>query len=186
MVASPPVRRATSDKKWRAQVLLHAASLVAGALVLGGGIASVVALLGEMPRPSVGVVAVLAGATAAGFLPQLLPSSRWQVPRSWARLGEARYVTAFGFVLGLGVFTAIPSSGFYVVIAWGLSTDWAHALLALVAFAFARATPLLVAAAVGRRGVNAPTFAWTARRIAMRLHPLEVPLLVVVAAVFLL
>jgi hypothetical protein len=91
----------------------------------------------------------------------------------------------FGFLLGLGVVAAIPSNGFYVVIAWATSADWGGVWPVFLAFVGARAAPLLVALALGPRRTKASVFAWTARRLTPAARPLEAALLAAAAVIVL-
>ena len=185
VVASPPVRRATSRTTWRVHVGLHVLSLLTGALVLGFVVASIAALAGRLPTAVVGAVAAIAAAASLGVAPSL-PSSPWRVPQSWARLGAAGYSAAFGFVLGLGVVTSLPSAGFAVLLAWAAAAPWNAVWPVFAAFAAARAAPLLVAIALGPGRVSSARFAWTARRLAPAGRVAEAMILTAAAIMLLL
>jgi cytochrome c biogenesis protein CcdA len=135
-------------RRWKAHVALFAVSLAGGAVTLG----ATLALIGSWMRPPeilVGITAVIAGAMAAGLLPSF-PASRWRVPRSFSMFGEGQFVLVFGFVLGLGVLTALPSFGFYVLVAWGLTGSLYFTLPAFLAFSAGRALPVITAAVFWR------------------------------------
>jgi hypothetical protein len=59
----------------------------------------------------------------------------------------------FGFALGSGVLTATPSVGFIVLVCWLLSASTGAGVLAMLAFASARALPA-VAIAADARGLS--------------------------------
>jgi hypothetical protein len=172
-------------KRWRADVALHVAGLVAGALLVASALVGAAAALNIVPPEfPIGLVGATAAAAAAGFI-RPLPSSPWRVPRSWVRLGDTAYSAIFGFVLGLGFATSVPSSGFYFLVAWALSAQWATAILVFGLFAVARATPLIVAGVLVPPTVNTAAYAWRARRWALRAAPLEAILLTLIAAMLL-
>jgi hypothetical protein len=143
-------------------------------------------LAGDLPTIVVALVAMIAAAASAGLAPFRLPSSPWRVPRSWSRLGGGWYASAFGFVLGFALVTAIPSTGLYVLLAWALSVEWVVAWLAFAAFAFARMTPLLISLVLGPERVNAAMAAWIAKATALRARPAESVLLALGALIILL
>lgn len=102
-------------RRWKANVALFVVALAAGSVTLGAILSGIGSWI-KPPEIVVGVTAVIAGAMAAGVLLNI-PSSRWRVPRSFSMFGEGPFVLLFGFALGLGVLTALPSFGFYVLIA---------------------------------------------------------------------
>jgi hypothetical protein len=135
-------------RRWKANVGLFVVSLAAGSAALG----VTLHLIGSWVRPPdllVGATAVIAAAMAGGLVPSL-PASRWRIPRSWSTFGEGPFVLLFGLVLGLGVLTALPSFGFYVLIAWGLTASFYVTWPAFLAFAAGRAVPVVAAAALWR------------------------------------
>lgn len=148
MVATPPVWRRTSIRAWRVNVGLYVVALVAGAVLLGT-LLDIVGAIAALPTIVVGITALVAAGMAAGLLPAP-PSSPWRVPRSWSTFGERPFVLVFGLALGAGVLTALPSFGFYVLLAWGLTAGLQLGLPAFVAFAGGRAAPVLFAAVFWR------------------------------------
>src|SRR5437763_13940001 len=46
------------------------------------------------------------------------PQIGWQVPKSWMKHSKVLGQTAYGVVLGAGIFTYIPFASFFVVLAW--------------------------------------------------------------------
>jgi hypothetical protein len=51
------------------------------------------------------------------LLPLPVPSTRWQVPQRWKIFPPTIMAGCFGFMIGLGVLTAVPYSTFYIVLA---------------------------------------------------------------------
>jgi hypothetical protein len=49
------------------------------------------------------------------------PQVGWQVPKSWQRSSRLVGNTLYGIVLGMGIFTFIPFTGFYVLLLWELA-----------------------------------------------------------------
>ena len=88
-----------------------------------------------------------------------LPSSRWVVPREWARLPRPIHAFAFGAALGTGVATRIPSATIPLMIAICLlAGPSVNPVLALLTFGVSRALPMLIAShrlARARQGIAA-------------------------------
>ena len=129
-VIVPLGKAAKEVLNWLIQVVVYiVASTVGGALV---GLA--MAALGTV------VYMVVPGATAAWPVlvvgcwpcsmactrPQLLrlphPERGWQVPNAWIRRWPLRGTALFGLILGTGLFTFIPFTSYYVVLAWEAGT----------------------------------------------------------------
>ena len=161
---------------------IYVAALVAGSVLLAA-ILDMVGELAPIPTIVVGITAVAAASMAAGLVPAL-PSSPWRVPRSWSTFGERPFVVVFGLALGAGVLTALPSFGFYVLLAWGLTVGLQLALPAFVAFAGGRAAPVLFAAAFWR-GDEITEGTSRLRRRMQRVRTLEAVVLGAVAGILL-
>lgn len=182
MIARPPVWRETTTAIWIGRLALNFAALVVGALALVVALAGVAALVGRVPAPAVGVVALGAAAAAAGLIG--LPSPRWRVPRGLAAAGDTAYAVLFGLVLGAGLFTAVPSAGLYILITWGLTADWAETWPVFVLFAIGRFVPLAVAA-VRSGSADVKSTAWRFRVGRRSLRYAELAVFVAVATVVL-
>lgn len=91
-------------------------------------------------RPSPAVVAAVGLASVVlVVLRGHLPSSSWRIPVAWTRFGPVRYAGAFGFILGLGLLTAVPGAAFYALLAWAASAEsWTSVASASIAFGLAR------------------------------------------------
>lgn len=128
-----------------------------------------------------GVALVIAAATA--FVAVVIPQSLWRVPREWGYWGPQRYAAAFGFLLGLGFVTAIPSPAFYVLIVLALSNVSPALIVAVFAsFGAIRALPLVIASVASARSGEYPTgIVERFRVISDWAAPVEIVLLVALA-----
>jgi hypothetical protein len=75
------------------------------------------------------------------------PQIGWQVPKSWQRSSRLTGNTLYGLVLGMGIFTYIPFTSFYVLLAWemvvGAVSLEAAVLLGLV-YGASRGVPVVL------------------------------------------
>jgi hypothetical protein len=98
---------------------LHAAGLLAGALIMG-----LLLALGRALMIGAGLRAVLIIPVAAALALAVLqcagvpiPQSSWQVPEYWRRAVDADILpVAYGAILGFGVFTAVVVGAFWVFV----------------------------------------------------------------------
>lgn len=175
MIASPLVQGCD-----RAKGVVAFASAAVGAAVLTGLILHVLASAMEHP-PTVVVsaVAIMAAVLSSGATGLVLPGSPWRVPSKWSLWGQVKYATTFGGVLGIGLITALPSPGYYVLIAWGAYAGTLKEVLPVfVAYGAARATPGVIVSSFVQPGTHPPVFVDQLRGLAARLRLLEVGLLV--------
>lgn len=99
------------------------------------------------------------------------------------------YSGVFGGILGAGILTALPSVGFYALLAWGLAaTSWQPVVMVFGAFSAGRGLPFLLAAvSAARRGAypdeELAGFGRLAERVAL---PLELALLAAISTLLLL
>jgi hypothetical protein len=186
-VIMPLGQRQRSSTFWLARGASYiVASTVAGALVGAG-----VGWLGSLARLVVPfaavlvVVVLLAIAYAlheSGILQLPRPERRWQVPNAWAVRWPILGVVAFGLTIGAGIFTFIPFTSFYVLLAWELllANPWAGALLG-AAYGLARGLPVITGAVItGRGGLIAPIHLIILNASA-NIHRITAALLVVLA-----
>jgi hypothetical protein len=182
VIAPPPVWGLLSRRQSAVALAVYTLAVVAGALALAAVLDAAGHAL-RAPWAGVGAVALVAAIFAAEALPVQLPQSRWRVPREWGRLGPVGYAAAFGSALGLGVLTALPSPGFYVILYYGLTgASLVSIWIVAIAFAVGRALPMLAIAAATRRSGEYP--AGPVELVARTLtaaSPLEVLLLAAVA-----
>ncbi|MDQ2805340.1 MAG: hypothetical protein M3Z04_00240 [Chloroflexota bacterium] len=133
------------------------ASTGGGALV-GAGVSA----LGGLVRPwlplpvALGALVIVALAYALHELhlwrlPH--PERAWQVPNAWIVRRPLLGVVAFGLTLGMGLFTYIPFTSFYLLLAWEalLTSPLLGAALGAT-YGLARALPVLVGGWVTWRG----------------------------------
>ena len=143
---------------WLARGLVYIAASTASAAVVG----ALVALLGLglraiLPLPVLlGAAILLAVAyglheTGLWRLPQ--PERAWQVPNEWIRRWPILGAAFFGLTIGAGVFTYIPFTSFYLLLAWeGLTANPATGALLGGAYGLARGLPVLTGAWTTWRG----------------------------------
>ena len=120
---------------------------LAGGLAFGAVLWTVGEVIGPLPHALVVGTAVVVGAVCFARLPLL--SSPWRVPREWNRFGRVGYAAAFGFALGTGVLTALPSAGLILIGVWSASGVPLHEV-GVVWGTFAAARVLTTASASGR------------------------------------
>jgi hypothetical protein len=92
-----------------------------GLVLAAASVAGLIRLLQQVLRPNALCVAVVL--VALGLVaPSGWGRGGWRVPRQWESWGSTRYLFVFGYAIGLGFLTAIPSLtliGFQVW-AWSL------------------------------------------------------------------
>jgi sulfite exporter TauE/SafE len=157
-VIMPLGQRQRPPQFWLARGVLYVLAATAGGAALG----ALMGLLGAALQPLVPLPLALALAVALAVayglhearvwrLPH--PERQWQVPNSWIVRRPLLGAVAFGLVIGAGVFTFIPFTSFYILLAWqALSgSPLVGALLGGV-YGLARALPVVTGAVVTRRG----------------------------------
>jgi hypothetical protein len=120
---------------------VHTVALLAGATVTASALVVLRLVAGPAPVPVVAAVCIAAAlATVAGVR---IPTSRWMVPREWARFGTTGHAALFGFSLGTGVATLLPSAAMYALLVAAESAPSPSRSYALV-LTFAAARALMV------------------------------------------
>lgn len=180
MVVTPSGRRSSIRSRLLVRLLPFSLGLGAGATLLFSLLALVREVVGPLPSIAVAAGAAYAAAAAVRIAPSL-PSSPWRVPRGWNIAGETPFAVVFGIVLGIGLLTAVATSGFYVVVLWALYAEWREAISVLLAFAVGRAVPSYLAL-LPRFRSDTPMFTWRLARLLVALRPAEAAPLVVLAA----
>jgi len=131
----------------------YAAGSVAGGAAIGalmGGIGEGLRATVDLSHSAVAIVIAVACAIGIALDTHVaglrLLSPRRQVNEDWLSTYRGwLYGVGFGFELGLGVVTVVPTSAVYVMLLLEvLSGSMVHAVLIGVAFGAARALPLLV------------------------------------------
>ncbi len=157
-VVMPLGQRNRSPAFWLLRGLLYIVASSVGGMLVGG----LVSALGGLVRPwlplplALGALVVVALAYALHELhiwrlPH--PERAWQVPNEWIVRRPLLGVVAFGLTLGTGLFTYIPFTSFYLLLAWEalLTPPMQGAALGAV-YGLARALPVLVGGWVTWRG----------------------------------
>jgi hypothetical protein len=152
-VIVPLGKAAKEVLNWLVQVVVYiVASTVGGALVglamaaLGSGVYMVVpGATAAWPVLVVGLLALPYGLHEAQLLRLPHPERGWQVPNAWIRRWPIRGTALFGLILGTGLFTFIPFTSYYVVLAWEAGTGSLLLGTALgAAYGLLRGLPALV------------------------------------------
>jgi cytochrome c-type biogenesis protein len=138
---------------WMVQVSVYVLASTAGGALVGLALAALgSAVYTVVPGPTAAWPVVLAGLLALLYglheaqilrLPQ--PERAWQVPNAWIRRWPIRGTALFGLILGTGLFTFIPFTNYYVVLAWEAGTGSLLLGAALgAAYGLFRGLPVLV------------------------------------------
>jgi len=149
-----PLGKAAKDViDWIIRVVVYVlASTAGGALVglvlglLGTAVYRVVpGLSAAWPVLLVGLLALLYGLHEAQLLRLPHPERGWQVPNAWIRRWPLGGTALFGLILGTGLFTFIPFTSYYVVLAWEAGTgSLVLGTLLGAAYGLLRGLPVLV------------------------------------------
>ena len=157
-VVMPLGQRNRSPAFWLLRGLLYIAASTVGGALMG----ALMGALGGLVRPwlplplAFGVLVIVALAYALHELriwrlPH--PERAWQVPNEWIVRRPLLGVVAFGLTLGTGLFTYIPFTSFYLLLAWeALLTSPTLGAALGAAYGLARALPVLVGGWVTWRG----------------------------------
>ena len=149
-----PLGKAAKDVlNWLIQVSVYILASTAGGALVGLALAalgSVVYMV--VPGPTavwpvvlVGLLALLYGLHEAQILRLPQPERAWQVPNAWIRRWPIGGTALFGLILGTGLFTFIPFTNYYVVLAWEAGTGSLLLGAALgAAYGLFRGLPVLV------------------------------------------
>jgi hypothetical protein len=146
--------------------LVRGAVYIAAATLAGAAVGALAGSAGSLLRAAlpfgwlagpVLVLAVAYGLHELGVwrLPQ--PERAWQVPNEWIVRRPLLGAAAFGLILGAGVFTFIPFTSFYLVLAWeALVADPVAGAWIGAAYGLARSLPVVSGALVTLRGGSIP------------------------------
>jgi hypothetical protein len=152
VIASPPVGGFRSPTKRIVGATVYVIGLVVGAILMALTLHTA-ASIAAIPLPMVGATAAAAVFIRAFPTRRRILGSRWRVPRRWGQFGHVPYAAVFGFSLGTGILTALPSAGYYSVLAWGVTAQaWERIWPVFLSFALARAVPMIVSSIESRRG----------------------------------
>lgn len=149
-----PLGKAAKDVvNWIVQTGVYIVASTAGGALVGLGLAALGSVVYTvLPGPGatwslllVGLLALLYGLHEAQLLRLPHPERAWQVPNAWIRRWPIGGTALFGLILGTGLFTFIPFTNYYIVLAWEAGTG-SLALGALLgaAYGLLRGLPVLV------------------------------------------
>ena len=129
LVILPLGKEASEVRQWLVRVAMYTAASTVGA----GLLSLLLGLVGSglhalLPAVTYGWVTAIFGVVALVFALKELniiklpaPQIGWQVPKSWMRDSRLFGNTAYGVVLGAGIFTYIPFASFYLLLAWEMA-----------------------------------------------------------------
>lgn len=155
-----------SDQALRRVTGLHLIGLVVGALLVGSFLTVTGAAARSLGlRPVILVVAVL---SVAGTASQLVGTpalqSQWQVPEHWRRIMSGDVLALFyGFLLGLGMLTAVVVTAFWAFVALSILVQPPLALAGWTVYALTRGLSFHVSASSGH--VDTGFTAWGRRKL---------------------
>lgn len=174
---------------WAARGTLYILASMLGGALLGAAMGSAGAGLRQVvPFATLAAgAAVLAAAYSlheAGWLRLPQPERRWIVPNAWIVRRPLLGAAAFGIILGAGVFSFIPFTSFYLLLAWEIlvAHPAAGALLG-AAYGLARALPVITGGVITLRGGTVIPVHLGVLGAAPRLHRATGGLLLALAAV---
>lgn len=126
LVILPLGKEAQQVGNWVARVIMYTAASVLGASTLAFLLGLVgLALHTLFPWVRLEWAVLLLGLASLVYALHELkilhlpnPQIGWQVPKSWQRSSRLVGNTFYGYVLGMGIFTFIPFTSFYVLLGW--------------------------------------------------------------------
>ena len=155
LVILPLGKEAKDIWSWVVRVVMYTAASTVGA----GLLALLLGLIGrglyglfpgvplEWAVAVLGVISIVYALHELSILHLPNPQIGWQVPKSWQRPGRLFGNTAYGVVLGAGIFTFIPFGSFYVLLAWemvaGAVSLQAAVLLGMI-YGLSRGVPVVM------------------------------------------
>lgn len=141
-----PAVRGADRGQARQVVVVHASGLITGSMLTA---LTLIALGTALPQSHLALLlpAALLLLVAAQILGHGPPQSRWQVPEAWRRgMDVSMLAASYGFILGMGVFTAVVLSAFWVFVALSIAAAPTAGALGWLAYGVARAAAFVLAA----------------------------------------
>jgi hypothetical protein len=114
---------------WVVRVIMYTAGSMVGAATLALGLGLVGAgiyaiapgLAGGWVTVALGLFALVYALHEMNILHLPNPQLKWLVPKVWMKSSRLFGNTAYGIALGAGIFTFIPFTSFYVLLAWEIA-----------------------------------------------------------------
>jgi hypothetical protein len=111
--------RAVRDVNFKTTAALHVGGLLAGAMLTGSVLVLLTGLITPRDRQELceAGLAFACGAVVLQMFGRRPPQSSWQVPEIWRRSVDPMILpVAYGFLLGLGILTAVAVASFWVFV----------------------------------------------------------------------
>jgi hypothetical protein len=149
---------------WVLRVIMYTAGSIVGAAMLalllglvGMGLSALIpGLAGGWVTVVLGVAALLYALHELNIIRLPNPQRGWLVPKEWMKPSRLFGNTAYGVALGMGIFTFIPFTSFYILLAWeiaaGMMSLQAAVLLGML-YGVARGIPAVLGGISMLRGV---------------------------------
>ncbi|HKP53651.1 MAG TPA: hypothetical protein VJ183_13490 [Chloroflexia bacterium] len=176
-VILPLGKEAKDTANWVVRVIMYTAGSIVGATALafvlgfvGQGLHALLPGIGvEWAVAVLGVASLLYALHEINFIKLPNPQLGWLVPKVWQKHSYLLGHTLYGIVLGMGIWTFIPFTGFYILMAWeivaGAVSLKAAVLLGVLYGAF-RGLPAILGGISMLRGVYPmPVSNWLLARL---------------------
>ncbi len=155
LVILPLGKAADEVRNWIIRVLMYTAATTVGAMVLalilgliGKGLHGLFPGIGyEWPVAVLGLASLVFALKELNIIKLWTPQLAWQVPKSWQKESRLFGQTAYGLVLGAGIFTYIPFASFFLVLAWEVvagAYDLRAAVMIGFVYGFVRGLPAMM------------------------------------------
>ena len=127
-VILPLGKEAKDVANWVVRVITYTAGSVVGAAavalvlgLIGQGLRALLPGIGlEWAIGVLGLASLLYALHEINFIKLPNPQLGWLVPKIWQKRSYLLGHTLYGLVLGMGIWTFIPFTGFYILLAWEL------------------------------------------------------------------
>lgn len=164
------LRLAIRLTSYGAASLMGAVAVGLLAVAVGTIVRGLPADLGFIPAA---LMIFLGGTSALDWPATNVISSRWRVPASWgSRFGATTFSVIFGFSLGTGILTKLPSMAFVALLVWcAAGGSMLSTATVMSVFGMVRAAPVIALSLSSRtwREVHSGLKEWTAQHKYVRL-----------------
>src|SRR3954447_11920067 len=155
LVILPLGKEAKEVRDWVLRVIMYTLGSAVGASLLaltlgliGRGLHGLVpAITLPVAVGVIGVAALVFALKELNIIKLWTPQIGWQVPKSWMKDSRMFGNTAYGIVLGAGIFTFIPFASFYLLLAWEMAAgaiDMKAAITLGMIYGIARGIPAVL------------------------------------------